>query len=139
MLFTNTAALASALFSSIAFAAPPPPPPFEAGWSPTATLQLSNDHSGAHAEVAIPLDGVKRPIQELWANSAVAPHGLVFASSAQLVEFEQTTTCTIEEEWRLHETLDAENTWVSLGKPVVDLCSAYVVCECDWERMEDFP
>lgn len=135
MLFSKTAALASALFSSIAFAAPPPSPPSEAGWSTTATLQLSNDHSGAHAEVAIPIDGVKRPIQELYENTAVARHGLVFASSAQLVEFEQTTSCTIEEEGHLSETLDAENTWVSLGKPVVDLCSAWVVCECDWERM----
>lgn len=131
MLFSK-AALASALFSSIAFAAPPPP--FEATWSPTATLQLANDHSGASADVVIPVDGVKRPIQELWADTAVASNGLVFASSAQLVAFEQTTSCTIEEEWRLSETLDAERTWVELGKSVVDLCSAYVVCECDWER-----
>lgn len=130
MYISNAAALASALFSTIAFAAP------SAEWKPlTATVQLANDQSGANANVVIPVDGVKRPVQELWGNTAVAKHGLVFASSAQLTTFQQTTACTItEEKHHLDATLNAEETWVSLGRPVVDLCSAYIVCEC--ERME---
>ncbi|KAJ5768767.1 hypothetical protein N7520_003326 [Penicillium odoratum] len=97
----------------------------------TATIQLANDHSGANADIIIPVDGVKRPVQELWGHTAVAEHGLVFASSAQLTATEQTTVCKFIEEKHPITTLDAERTWVSLGKPVVDLCSAWVVCECE--------
>ncbi|KAF3400181.1 hypothetical protein F1880_008112 [Penicillium rolfsii] len=134
MHFSNAAALTSALFSTIAFAAPAS----EFGWEPlTATVQLSNDQSGSMANVIIPIDGVKRPVQELWGNTAVAHNGLVFASSAQLTSFEQTTVCTItEENHHLSASLDAEVTWTTLGGPIVDLCSAYIVCEC--EGMEDF-
>ncbi|CAI7651676.1 unnamed protein product [Penicillium manginii] len=126
MQFTNAAALACALFSSISLAAPA-----EGAWRTTATIQLANDQSGANANVAVPVDGVKRPVQELWGHTAVAKHGLVFASSAQLVAFQQTTVCTITQEPRIHVTLDAEKTWASIGGGVVDLCAAYVVCECE--------
>ncbi|KAJ5368031.1 uncharacterized protein N7496_007791 [Penicillium cataractarum] len=134
MHFSNAAALASALFSTIAYAAPAA----EFGWKPlTATVQLANDQSGANANVVIPIDGVKRPVQELWGNTAVAHNGLVFASSAQLTAYQQTTVCTItEEKPHLSATLDAERTSVSLGRPIVDLCSAYIVCEC--EGMDEF-
>lgn len=136
MHFSNAAALTSALFSAIAFAAPSA----EFGWKPlTATLQLANDQSGASASAIIPVDGVKRPVQELWGNTDVAHNGLVFASSAQLTDFQETTVCTItEEKHYLEASLDAEETWVSLGKPIVDLCSAYIVCECEMEGMEGF-
>lgn len=129
MHFSNAAALTSALFSTITFAAPSA----EFGWKPlTTTVQLANDQSGANANVIIPVDGVKRPVQELWGNTAVAHNGLVFASSAQLTAFQQTTVCTItEEKHHLSARLDAERTWVSLGRPIVDLCSAYIVCECE--------
>lgn len=129
MHFSNAAALTSALFSTIAFAAPSS----EFGWTPlTATVQLANDQSGDYANVVIPVDGVKRPVQELWGNTAVAHNGLVFASTAQLTAFQQTTVCTITEERPyLDASLGAERTSVSLGQPVVDLCSAYIVCECE--------
>lgn len=131
MHFSNAAALTSALFSTIAFAAPSA----ESGWKPlTATLQLANDQSGTSANVIIPVDGVKRPVQELWGNTAVAHNGLVFASSVQLTDFQETTVCTItEEKHQLEASIDAEETWVSLGRPVVDLCSAYIVCKCEME------
>lgn len=138
MHFTNAAALTSALFSTIAFAAPAA----DFGWKPlTATVQLANDQSGTYADVIIPVDGVKRPVQELWGNTAVAHNGLIFASSAQLIASPQTTVCTITEERNyLSASLDAETTWASFGSPfgspIVDLCSAYIVCEC--EGMEDF-
>ncbi|KAJ5692000.1 hypothetical protein N7462_001423 [Penicillium macrosclerotiorum] len=125
MYLLNVSAVALALFTSGSLAAPT-----EASWATTATIQLANDQSGANANVAVPVDGVKRPVQELWGHTAVARNGLVFASSAQLTAFQQTTVCTITEEPRLSATLDAEKTWVSLGGHVVDLCSAYVVCEC---------
>ncbi|KAJ5376546.1 hypothetical protein N7509_013432 [Penicillium cosmopolitanum] len=93
-------------------------------------FQLANDQSGANSNVAVPVDGKKRPVQELWGHTAVAKHGLVFASSAQLVAFQQTTVCTITEEPRVDVTLDAKKTWASFGG-VVDLCAAYIVCKCE--------
>ncbi|KAJ5667588.1 hypothetical protein N7507_003452 [Penicillium longicatenatum] len=125
MQFTTTAL--AYLFAATGLAAPTNGPP-----AYTATIQLANDQSGANANAVIPVDGVKRPVQELWGHTSLAKHGLVFASSAQLTAFEQTTVCTFTEELHhLTASLDAEDTYVTLGKPVVDLCSAYVVCECE--------
>lgn len=126
MHFFNTIAFASTLFASFSYAAPQ----YGATWKPTVTVQLANDQSGANADVVIPLDGVRRPVQELWGNTAVASNGLVFASSAQLTDFDQTAVCTFTEKPRLHATLDAEKTWLSFGKSAVDLCSAFIVCKC---------
>lgn len=125
MHFTNAAALACALFSSIGLAAPS-----ESAWKTTATIQLANDQSGANANVAIPVDGVKRPVQELWGHTSLAHNGRVFASSAQLTAFQQSTVCTITAEPRIDAKLNSEKTWTSLGGGVVDICSAWVVCEC---------
>ena len=127
MHFTEIAALALAYLSTSVVAAPTP----DATRAFIATIQLSNEQSGAYADVTIPVDGVKRPVQELWGQTAVASDGFVFASSAQLTAFEQTTVCTFIEEPRLSATLDAEKTWTFLGEPVVDLCAAYVVCVCE--------
>ncbi|KAJ5937042.1 hypothetical protein N7466_003492 [Penicillium verhagenii] len=125
MHFTTTF-LISAL-ASTGLAAPTNGPPAH-----TATIQLANEHTGANANVIIPVDGVKRPVQELWGHTTVANHGLVFASSAQLTAFEETTVCTFTEEKRdLEVALDSEETYAELGKPVVDLCAAWVVCECE--------
>ncbi|KAJ5587988.1 uncharacterized protein N7459_003753 [Penicillium hispanicum] len=129
MHFTNTAALALAFLSTSVFAAPTPTP--QAGREITATIQLANEESGAYADVTLPVDGVKRPVQELWGHTAVAQHGLVFASSAQLTAFEQTTVCTFTEEPRLSATVDADKTWTSLGGSVVELCDAFVTCVCE--------
>lgn len=125
MQFTNAAALACALFSSVGLSAP-----LESAWGSVATVQLANDHSGANANVNIPVDGEKRSVQELWGHTAVAEHGLVFASSTQLTAFKQTTSCTFTKGDKVEATLNAQKTWASFGG-VVDLCDAYIVCECD--------
>ncbi|KAJ5894230.1 hypothetical protein N7495_005921 [Penicillium taxi] len=96
--------------------------------SPTdATVQLSNDQTGANANINIPVDGQKYAVQELWGSSALAPKGLVFASSAQLVAFGQNTVCTFT---RDSETLllNAQTTWGSFGS-VMDLCGAEISCK----------
>lgn len=126
MQFINVSALACALLSVSGLASPTP----QAGWKTEATVQLANDQTGAYANVAVPIDGVKRPIQELWGNTAVGENGLVFASSSQLTAFDQTTVCTITEESGLIATLTAEKTWVSVGGQVEDLCAAFIECEC---------
>ncbi|KAJ5888725.1 hypothetical protein N7495_008766 [Penicillium taxi] len=126
MQFSNLATITCVLLSSSGSAAP------QAPWATTATVQLSNDKTGASVDVVVPVDGQKYAVQELWGNTAVASEGIVSASSTQLVTFEQTTVCTLTEEPLLQVTLDAKTTWASLG-PVVDLCAAYVSCQCDLE------
>lgn len=117
------------LFSASGWAAPSP----QSSWLPTATLQLANDQSGANANIAVPVDGVKRSVQELWGYTSIAQNGLVFASSAQLAAFSQTVVCTItDDQFHLSATLNAEKTWVSLGGGrAADLCSAQVICKCE--------
>lgn len=124
MQFTNIAALALGLFASSGLATPP-------SWVKPATIQLANEQSGANANVAVPVDGVKRPVQELWGHTAVAHEGLVFASSAMLTAFQQTTVCEFTEEPLLDAKLNAEKTYTSFGGGVKDLCAAYVVCKCE--------
>ena len=123
MHFTNIAALALGLFASSGLAIP--------AWVKPATIQLANEQSGTSANVAVPVDGVKRPVQELWGHTAVAREGLVFASSAMMTAFQQTTVCEFTEEPRLDVKLDAEKTYASFGGGVKDLCAAYVVCKCE--------
>ncbi|KAJ5305647.1 hypothetical protein PENANT_c127G11401 [Penicillium antarcticum] len=124
MQLTNVTALVLGLLTSSGLAAPP-------SWVKPATIQLANEHSGANANVAVPVDGVKRPVQELWGHTAVAHEGLVFASSAMLTAFQQTTVCEFTEEPRLDVIINAEKTYSSFGGGVKDLCAAYVVCKCE--------
>lgn len=123
MQLTNVTALALGLFTSSGLAAP--------SWAKAATIQLANERSGAKANVAVPVDGVKRPVQELWGHTAVAHEGLVFASSAMLTDFQQTVVCEFTKESRLHVNMDSEKTYASFGEGVEDLCAAYVVCKCE--------
>ncbi|KAJ5484813.1 hypothetical protein N7539_004801 [Penicillium diatomitis] len=138
MQFT-VAAVATALFSTIALAAPAA----EHGWKPqTVTVQLANEQSGAWANVVVPIDGVSRPVQELWSNTAIAAehHGLVFASSAQLTAFQQTTHCTItEESHNVDAKLDAEHTYHAFGGAPVELCAALITCHCEGEGAPAHP
>lgn len=129
MQFTNAVTLALTLFSASILAAPSP----ESAWGSAATIQLANDQTGANANVAVPVDGVKRSVEELWGHTSVAQNGIVFASSAQLVAFSQTVDCTITEyQPHLSATLNAEKNWASLGGGhAMDLCSAQVVCKCE--------
>lgn len=124
MQLTNVTALVLGLLTSSGLAAPP-------SWVKPATIQLANEQSGATANVAVPVDGVKRPVQELWGHTAVAHEGLVFASSAMLTVFQQTTVCEFTEEPRLDVSMNAEKTYTSFGGGVKDLCAAYVVCKCE--------
>ncbi|KAJ5222740.1 uncharacterized protein N7469_008980 [Penicillium citrinum] len=96
----------------------------------TATIQLANDQSGANANVAVPEDGRKYSIKSLWGKTAVAKNGVVQATSAQLVAFQQDTECKIFGDDKLYVELDARKTWAQLkGGKVVNLDRAYVVCD----------
>lgn len=126
MHITNAIALASTLLASTVFAGP-----HNKAFSMSATVQLANDMSGANADVAVPADGVPYPVEELWGATAVSQHGIVEATSAQLTQFEQETICTFYAQPNIETSLNSRQTWASFeGGRVVDLCAAYVVCEC---------
>lgn len=94
------------------------------------TVQLANDQSGANANVRVPEDGKKRSIDSLWGRTAVAINGVVYATSAQLTQFQQDSACEISGEDRLDAKLNARQTWVSLrGGSVVNLKDAWIVCD----------
>lgn len=123
MKITGTTAFLLACLSTAALANPSQSKPN------TATIQLANDQSGANANVAIPEDGTKYSIKSLWGKTAVAKNGVVYATSAQLVAFQQDTVCKIFGDGNLNVDLDARRTWAQLnGGKVVDLDHAYVVC-----------
>ena len=94
------------------------------------TVQLANDQSGANANVDVPADGKKRSIDTLWAHTAVAKNGVVYATSAQLTKFQQDSVCEITGDDHLDVKLNARQTWVSLkGGAVVNLKNAFIVCD----------
>ncbi|KAH1853786.1 hypothetical protein KXX54_005634 [Aspergillus fumigatus] len=97
--------------------------------APLVTVQLANDQSGANANVAVRADGVKHTVESLWAKTAVARNGIVYASSTQLTAFQQNTACRISQPG-IDVTLDARHTWSWLdGGRVVDLNGASLVCK----------
>lgn len=103
--------------------------PIVAAGQSSARVQLINDQSGAWANVEIPEDGMKRSIESLWCETAVADNGLVSATSAQLTAFQQGTACAIWQHPDVNTVLDARDTWASLaGGNLVELPRGYVAC-----------
>ncbi|KAE8375428.1 hypothetical protein BDV26DRAFT_295077 [Aspergillus bertholletiae] len=97
---------------------------------PTARVQLANDQSGANADVDIPTDGRLHSVQALWGGTSVSTNGVVSATSAQLVGFQQTTRCTIVEQPNVNAQLNAQATWTQLeGGQLVKLDRAWIWCK----------
>lgn len=96
----------------------------------TVTVQLANDKSGANANVKVPADGSKIPVQALWGKTPVSENEIVSASSAQLIKFEQSTECEIvQRSPPVDASLDAKQTWTWLaGGEVVELGRAFISC-----------
>ncbi|KAI9930286.1 hypothetical protein ASPWEDRAFT_294100 [Aspergillus wentii DTO 134E9] len=127
MKITNTLPLAFFLLASAAADAEPD----KENIHPvnTVRVQLANDQSGANANKQVPTDGVKHSIDSLWGDTAVARHGVVFATSAQLTANFQNTACTISQPPKVHAELDSQRTWVSLdGGKVVELDHGFITC-----------
>ncbi|KAE8362646.1 hypothetical protein BDV27DRAFT_159530 [Aspergillus caelatus] len=82
----------------------------------TVSVQLSNDQSGANANVDVPTDGNRRSVQALWGHTSVSTNGVVTATSAQLTRFQQSTHCEITQQPNVDAKLDAQRTWVSLDQ-----------------------
>ncbi|KAE8421180.1 hypothetical protein BDV36DRAFT_292614 [Aspergillus pseudocaelatus] len=95
----------------------------------TVSVQLSNDQSGANANVDVPTDGNRRSVQALWGHTSVSTNGVVTATSAQLTRFQQSTHCEITQQPNVDAKLDAQRTWVSLDQgKLVQLGRASIVC-----------
>ncbi|KAJ5215112.1 hypothetical protein N7468_010791 [Penicillium chermesinum] len=108
----STVPFAATLLSGLAAAAPQAPQGYQGGWVPTASIQLSNEESGTNSNAVIPVDGVYRPVQELWGNTP--------------------SPKTASKDPHTHLDLSSDRTYAVFGGPVVDLCTAYVAC--DWAR-----
>lgn len=94
----------------------------------TVTIQLANDQSGANVNEAIPADGKKYVVRDYWGHSVLSEGGKIYATSAQLTAFQQSTVCIIEGS-HVDVRLDSRKTWTFLaGGPVVDLSDATVSC-----------
>ncbi|OGM49325.1 hypothetical protein ABOM_003586 [Aspergillus bombycis] len=97
----------------------------------SVTVQLSNEQSGANANVDIPTDGNQRSIQSLWGHTDVTVKGVVTASSAQFNKFQQTSHCKIVQQPDVNAELNAQQTWVSLNQgKLVQLSHGHIRC---WE------
>lgn len=90
------------------------------------TIQLANNQSGANVNEAIPADGKKNGVRDYWGHSVLSEGGRIYATSAQLTAFQQSTVCIIEGS-HVDVQLDSRKTWTFLsGGPVVDLSDATV-------------
>ncbi|KAF7591412.1 hypothetical protein BBP40_001573 [Aspergillus hancockii] len=96
----------------------------------TVTVQLANDQSGANAGRTIPADGVKHSIVDLYGKTSVGDNGVVRATSAQLVKFQENTVCKISQKQpAVDVTLNSRQTWKSLqGGATVKLQDATLEC-----------
>ncbi|KAL5113238.1 hypothetical protein ACEQ8H_008892 [Pleosporales sp. CAS-2024a] len=87
MQFTTMLASAVIAFASGIAAVPTP--------APSVTLRVFNDVTGVNSNTTpFPADNVPRPLSQLLQGTPIADNGLV-ASSAQLVQFADSTQCTL--------------------------------------------
>ncbi|RAH65271.1 uncharacterized protein BO66DRAFT_405727 [Aspergillus aculeatinus CBS 121060] len=125
-----TTIIASILIAAVSAA--PAPVDIEARVN-SVTVSLANDQSGANAGVPIPGDGVTRSIQTLYGGTSVGSSGKVLASSAQLTNFAQWSSCNIVNGGRSIAYLNSQRTFADLdGNPnaatPVDLSGATITC-----------
>lgn len=95
---------------------------------PIVNLQITNDLTSSYASQSIPSDGRQYPVNIYWAGTALSYNGQIFATSAQLIAFQQNTLCDIQ--FRNKDIqLGPKKTWVSLAEGLaVDLQDALVSC-----------
>lgn len=87
-----------------------------------------HDQSGVNVNEAIPGDGKKYVLRDYWGHSVLSEGGRIYATSAKLTAFQQSTVCIIEGS-HVDVQLDSRKTWTFLaGGPVVDLSDATVSC-----------
>jgi hypothetical protein len=59
------------------------------------TIRIFNDQTGANAEASVPADGVPRNIPDLFRGKAIDSNGDIFGTSAQLVQFSDSSKCSL--------------------------------------------
>lgn len=120
---TSIVALAVTFLTTPIFAAP-----VNEARSDTVRFQLSNDRSGANANVRIRTDGNWRDVHSLWADTDLPVDGNVLATTAMLTASFWDAECTLKGD-QVEATLNVRNTWASLNdRKVVNLNGAQVAC-----------
>ena len=62
---------------------------------PSISIQFANDMTGANVDVAVVADGNPNAVATLFAGTSIDNGGEIIATSAQLVNFVQGTSCVI--------------------------------------------
>ena len=101
--------------------------------TPSVTLQLANDLSGANNNQVILADGTTHAIADLFAGTSVDVNGQIYVSSAQLTAFPTHVQCAIFKAQSLVTVLTQDKTFADLdGNPnaltLVELDNAWVSC-----------
>jgi hypothetical protein len=101
--------------------------------TPTVTLQLANDLSGANNDQVILADGSTYAISDLFSGTSVDVNGQILVTSAQLVAFPTFVQCAIFEAQSLVTVLTQDHTFADLdGNSAttipVELNNAWVSC-----------
>jgi hypothetical protein len=102
------------LLGAIAFGVSAAPAGVSARTDTQVTVSLINDQSGANAAKPIPANGNELSIKDLFGNTPVGTAGSVFASSAQLIQFTQTTHCTIKNNGQVIGNINFQQTFADI-------------------------
>lgn len=86
MQFTTIIASAIVAFASGITALPAP--------GAQITVRIFNDQTGVNADASVPVDNAIRYVSDLFRDTPIGKNGLV-ATSAQLVQFSDTTKCSL--------------------------------------------
>ncbi|KAI8935060.1 hypothetical protein NX059_007658 [Plenodomus lindquistii] len=60
---------------------------------PLVTVSIANDLTGANAAVTVFSDGLARNLIDLFSNTTIDQHGVIFGTSVQLIKFTPKTHC----------------------------------------------
>jgi hypothetical protein len=122
----STFALAVALFGATIIAAP-----VSSSSSPHITFSLTNDYTGHNAQATILADGTFFGILSLFTNTNIDEDGLIIASSAQLIQFQDDVVCSFNAGGNIIP-ISGKKTFTNLGtdaSKLVDLSDFTVQCQ----------
>lgn len=100
----------------------------------TITIQLSNDQTRANADLSVIADGNTNAVSALFAGTSIDNGGRIIATSAQLTQFVQGTSCVVETGNTVIAILNTDETFANLdGNPnaaiPTDVTNDVIVCE----------
>jgi hypothetical protein len=100
---------------------------------PSVTFSLANDITGTNVPKTLFADGVRHPLGDIFAGTALIKNGVLTATSGQLTMTDQSVFCVVDDGEGMVWTLNAENTFVDLdgveGAVETDVGGFGVQCE----------